>query len=168
MSLTQFEWFFLPRNNSSTMKNVSILQPAPMMVRIRWVFFYFKNEKNPPPPTHTHTKQIINQLVFSDTCMAIIDISRIAQSDICSRHRYFGEKCRVPYWMLFWRIRTKVESQTESVYTELTWYSYTVAWRNLSLQIHLLYTQIQSSNFTTSYFLYWWSSTNLNMASTCL
>jgi len=43
----------------------------------------------------------------------------IAQSDISSRHRYFGEKCRVPYWMLFWHIRTKVESQTESVHTEL-------------------------------------------------
>ena len=72
--------FFLSRNNSSTMKKVTVFQPAPMMLWIQWVFFNFKNKKNTSSPhthTHTHThKQIINQLVFSDTCRALIDISR--------------------------------------------------------------------------------------------
>jgi hypothetical protein len=72
--LHNFNDFFLPQNSSSTMTNVSALQQSPMMLRKRGVFFYFKNEKD--TRTHTHTKQIINQLVFSDTCRAFIDISR--------------------------------------------------------------------------------------------
>jgi hypothetical protein len=66
--------FFLPQNSYSTMTNVSALQPSPMMLRKRGVFFFlFQKWKR---HTHTHTKQIINQLVFSDTCRAFIDISR--------------------------------------------------------------------------------------------
>lgn len=45
---------FLQRINSFTMKNVSILQPAPMKLRIWWVYFYLKNET--PPHTHTSTQ----------------------------------------------------------------------------------------------------------------